>query len=190
MAQTAGIQSGTPLVPPTAPTPPSRGAPYDAGAVSRSDVVVYRLTGAFFFGTASMVSAVLDSIGDQHKAFVLDFAAVPFVDSTAANVIASLARARHGTGEALSHRSEPGRPARSAVAGVRPPLGDSIARASTMRCRRRSRISIGRMKLLLSDFALRTWGDRIQAAMTADLTFVTAEEALAATAPATPTSPS
>jgi SulP family sulfate permease len=39
-----------------------------------------------------MVSAVLDRIGDRHKGFVLDFASVPFVDSTAANVIASLAR--------------------------------------------------------------------------------------------------
>lgn len=35
------------------------------------------------------------------------------------------------------------------------------------------------MKLLLSDFALRTWGDRIKPA-DADLTFITAEQALAA----------
>ncbi|HYD04108.1 MAG TPA: D-2-hydroxyacid dehydrogenase [Reyranella sp.] len=35
------------------------------------------------------------------------------------------------------------------------------------------------MRLLLSDFALRTWGERIKAA-SADLTFVTAEQALAA----------
>jgi D-2-hydroxyacid dehydrogenase (NADP+) len=36
------------------------------------------------------------------------------------------------------------------------------------------------MKLLLSDFALRTWGERIKAAMPAgELTFVTAEQALA-----------
>jgi D-2-hydroxyacid dehydrogenase (NADP+) len=39
-------------------------------------------------------------------------------------------------------------------------------------------------KLLLSAFALRTWGDRIRAALSAsDLTFVTSEEALAATGP-------
>ncbi len=39
-------------------------------------------------------------------------------------------------------------------------------------------------KLLLSAFALRTWGDRIRAALpAADLVFVTSEEALAATGP-------
>ena len=38
------------------------------------------------------------------------------------------------------------------------------------------------LKLLLSDFALRTWGARIEAA-DADLSFVTAEEALAADGP-------
>jgi phosphoglycerate dehydrogenase-like enzyme len=40
------------------------------------------------------------------------------------------------------------------------------------------------MKLLLSAFALRTWGERIKAAMpTGELTFVTAEDALAAGVP-------
>lgn len=62
------------------------------------DVVVYRLSGAFFFGTASTVGAALDRIADRHKAFVIDLAAVPFVDSTAANVIAGAGRkaARQG----------------------------------------------------------------------------------------------
>jgi SulP family sulfate permease len=38
---------------------------------------------------------VLDRIADQHKAFVLDFAAVPFIDSTAANTIEGIARKTH-----------------------------------------------------------------------------------------------
>ena len=107
----------------TAPTRAEPRTPYDAEAVSHSNVVVYRLTGAFFFGTASMVNAVLDRIGDQHKAFVLDFAAVPFVDSTAANVIASLARrtARHKVKLYLTGASPAVRRA-LLVAGVRPPL--------------------------------------------------------------------
>jgi SulP family sulfate permease len=123
MAQSAGIESGTPLVaadrPDTADPRPS----YDAEAVCTGDVVVYRLTGAFFFGTASMVGAVLDRIGDQHKAFVLDFAAVPFVDSTAANVIASLGRrtARHKVKFYLTGASPAVRRA-LLVAGVRPPI--------------------------------------------------------------------
>ena len=46
-------------------------------------------------------------------------------------------------------------------------------------------------KLLLSAFALRTWGARIEAAVPAgSLSFLTPEEALATTARATPTSPS
>ncbi|HYD04109.1 MAG TPA: SulP family inorganic anion transporter [Reyranella sp.] len=123
MAQTAGIQSGTPFVPADRADSAELRTPYDAETVSHSNVVVYRLTGAFFFGTASMVGAVLDRIGDKHKAFVLDFAAVPFVDSTAANVIASLARrtARHKVKLYLTGASPEVR--RSLlIAGIRPPL--------------------------------------------------------------------
>jgi MFS superfamily sulfate permease-like transporter len=52
---------------------------------------VYRITGAFFFGAASTVGTVLDSIADARKAFVVDFAAVPFLDSTAANAMSRVA---------------------------------------------------------------------------------------------------
>jgi SulP family sulfate permease len=123
MAQTAGIQSGTPFVAADRSDTAEPRAPYDAETVSHSNVIVYRLTGAFFFGTASMVSAVLDRIGDQHKAFVLDLAAVPFVDSTAGNVIASLARrtARHKVKLYLTGASPAVRRA-LLIAGVRPPL--------------------------------------------------------------------
>src|SRR6201747_1376043 len=65
--------------------------PYDSGLASDPDVVVYRITGAFFFGAASTVGAVLDSIADTHKAFVVDFAGVPFLDSTAANAMSRVA---------------------------------------------------------------------------------------------------
>jgi sulfate permease, SulP family len=123
MAQTAGIQSGTPLVQTDRADTAEPRTPYDAEGVSASNVVVYRLTGAFFFGTASMVGAVLDRIGDQHKAFVLDFAAVPFVDSTAANVIASLARrtTRHKVKLYLTGASPAVRRA-LLLAGIRPPI--------------------------------------------------------------------
>ncbi|MFP1630372.1 SulP family inorganic anion transporter [Zhengella sp. ZM62] len=50
-------------------------------------VVVYRISGAFFFGAASTVGSVLDRIADKHRVFILDCSAVPFLDSTAANVI-------------------------------------------------------------------------------------------------------
>lgn len=73
-------------------------APFAADLVTDPKVFVYRLSGAFFFGTASTVGAVLDRIADQHKAFVIDLSAVPFIDSTAANVIAGIGRKalRHG----------------------------------------------------------------------------------------------
>ena len=67
-------------------------APYDAAVATDRDVAVYRITGAFFFGAAATVGSVLDRIADQHKAFVLDFSAVPFIDSTAANTIEGLVR--------------------------------------------------------------------------------------------------
>jgi SulP family sulfate permease len=35
---------------------------------------------------------VLDNISDQHKVFVIDFSAVPFLDSTAANTIEGICR--------------------------------------------------------------------------------------------------
>lgn len=64
---------------------------YDAAEASDPDTVVYRISGAFFFGAASTVAAVLDRIADQRKNFILDCSQVPLFDSTAANVIESTA---------------------------------------------------------------------------------------------------
>ncbi len=64
---------------------------YDSSEASDADTVVYRISGAFFFGAASTVGAVLDRIADQRRNFILDCSAVPFFDSTAANVIESAA---------------------------------------------------------------------------------------------------
>jgi SulP family sulfate permease len=64
---------------------------YDPKLAVDPDVLVYRITGAFFFGAASAIGSVLDGIADRRKAFVVDFAAVPFLDSTAANAIGRVA---------------------------------------------------------------------------------------------------
>ncbi|MER8845868.1 SulP family inorganic anion transporter [Mesorhizobium australicum] len=64
---------------------------YDSTEASDADTVVYRISGAFFFGAASTVGSVLDRIADQRRNFVLDCSAVPLFDSTAANVIESAA---------------------------------------------------------------------------------------------------
>ncbi|MBA4130034.1 MAG: sodium-independent anion transporter [Hyphomicrobium sp.] len=54
---------------------------FDGGAM------VYRISGAFFFGATAAVSAVLDRIGTHPKVFVLDFTDVPLVDTTAAKAL-------------------------------------------------------------------------------------------------------
>src|SRR6185437_461095 len=71
---------------------------YDPAAASDPDTVVYRISGAFFFGAASAVGAVLDRIGDHRQNLVLDCSAVPFLDSTAANVIEGAVRKAGQTG--------------------------------------------------------------------------------------------
>jgi SulP family sulfate permease len=92
MAEMTGIEDGTPLV--TADRADDEDGdrvPYDARLASDPQVLVYRITGAFFFGAASAIGTVLDSVADRRKAFVVDFAAVPFLDSTAANAMGRVA---------------------------------------------------------------------------------------------------
>jgi SulP family sulfate permease len=92
MAEMTGIEDGTPLVTADrADSDEGDRAPYDSGLAVDPDVLVYRITGAFFFGAASTVGTVLDGIADRRKAFVVDFAAVPFLDSTAANAMGRVA---------------------------------------------------------------------------------------------------
>lgn len=65
---------------------------YEASDAGDAGTVIYRISGAFFFGAASTVGAVLDRIADQRKNFILDCSRVPLLDSTAANVIEGAAR--------------------------------------------------------------------------------------------------
>ncbi|UIJ93593.1 SulP family inorganic anion transporter [Sinorhizobium meliloti] len=62
------------------------------------DTVIYRLSGIFFFGSAATVGTVLDRIADQRRYFILDCSDVPFMDSTAANVIEGTLRKAERTG--------------------------------------------------------------------------------------------
>jgi len=90
MSQVATVDLGAPLVrPDQADDLPGR-VPYDEANNTRHDVMVYRISGAFFFGAAATIGSVLDRIGDQHRALIVDFSAVPFVDSTAAHTIEAL----------------------------------------------------------------------------------------------------
>jgi len=65
--------------------------PYDSAVATDPDVLVYRITGAFFFGAASTVDMILERIGGRPKSVVVDLSGVPLLDSTAANSMAGLA---------------------------------------------------------------------------------------------------
>ncbi|MEX2642745.1 MAG: SulP family inorganic anion transporter [Acetobacterales bacterium] len=124
MAQTTGIDATAAFV--TEDQADDAGAAreaYDVALATDPRVVVYRITGAFFFGAASTVGTVLDRIADSHRAFVIDFSAVPFVDSTAADTIAASARKaqRHGVAVFIAAAS-PGVQDTLVTHGVKAPL--------------------------------------------------------------------
>jgi len=122
MANAGGIEAHVPVIPADRADDAEPRGPYDPSLATDSDVVVYRLSGAFFFGTASTIGAVLERIADESTSLVLDFSAVPFIDSTAANVIASLGRRASRRGMHLFIAGVSSAARRSLeTAGARPP---------------------------------------------------------------------
>jgi SulP family sulfate permease len=107
--------------------------PYDPSLAADPDVLVYRITGAFFFGAASTVGTALDSIADRRRAFVVDFSAVPFLDSTAANAMSRVAAKARRQGIQLFITGASPTVRRALLThGVRPPnarFRETIARA-------------------------------------------------------------
>ena len=109
MAQAIGVESAE---------PPSAGAragadglgPHDPAAPSDPDVVVCRISGAFFFGAAAAVETVLDRLAERPRAYVLDLSAVPILDSTAAATVETFVRKARGRGATVY------------IAGARPPI--------------------------------------------------------------------
>lgn len=74
------------------------------------DVMVYRLSGAFFFGATSQINLVLDRVIKPPRVFILDFADVPFIDITAARALGSFVQRLRRSG------------AKVLLTGVRPAL--------------------------------------------------------------------
>ncbi|MBZ9675166.1 SulP family inorganic anion transporter [Mesorhizobium sp. ES1-1] len=100
-----------------------RGQAYDSSEAADASTVVYRISGAFFFGAASTVGAVLDRIADQRKNFILDCSAVPLFDSTAANVIEGAAhKARRAGVHFIISGASPQIRRTLVNQGVKPPL--------------------------------------------------------------------
>jgi SulP family sulfate permease len=101
MSQTTAVATETPFVPDDEADDDSPRGAYESGAASDPSIAIYRISGAFFFGAAASIGAVLDRIGDTHKALIVDFSAVPFVDSTAAHTIERLAHSAAKKGVTL-----------------------------------------------------------------------------------------
>ncbi len=88
MAQAVDLETGLPLVQEDRPDAESGRTSYDADLATDRDVIVLRMSGAFFFGAAATVGAALDRLAEHPKVYVLDFSAVPILDSTGAITIA------------------------------------------------------------------------------------------------------
>ncbi len=123
MSKATAIEAHAPLVVEDRADTTGQRTPYDRASASDPDVVVYRITGAFFFGATALIGSVLDRIADSRRALVLDLSAVPFLDSTAANAIGGLAHktARRGNALYLTGTNHEQRRALFAH-GVKPPL--------------------------------------------------------------------
>ncbi len=141
MAQAVEVERPQPIVPEdAADTMNGNGrTPYDAALATDPDIVVYRISGAFFFGAAASVAAALDRIGEHPKAYVIDFSAVPIIDSTAAATIEGFARrARRQHAAVYLAGAQPAIRRMLLAHGVRPPhvrfrtkLADAVAAART-----------------------------------------------------------
>jgi SulP family sulfate permease len=60
---------------------------YDSRSATDADFMVYKISGALFFGATAAVSTVLDRIGAYPRTFVFDFLEVPLIDTTAARAM-------------------------------------------------------------------------------------------------------
>lgn len=101
MSKTTAIETHTPFVARDEADDAAARGEYDEGIAANPEVVVYRITGALFFGATASIGSVLDQIQDSHKALIVDFSAVPFLDSTGANMIEGLAHKADKRGVAL-----------------------------------------------------------------------------------------
>jgi SulP family sulfate permease len=98
MAEAVEVETGSPLVAKDTADRTDRSSS-ELPDTASDDIMIYRISGAFFFGATAAVSALLDRIGAQPKALVLDFSEVPLIDSTAAKTLEGFAHkhSRAGT---------------------------------------------------------------------------------------------
>jgi sulfate permease, SulP family len=143
MAQAVEVRTGKPVA--GGDVPDIRGdtgrRPYDSAIATDRDVVVYRISGAFFFGAAAAVAAALDGIGEHPRAFVIDFSAVSVIDSTAASTIEGFVRkARRNDALVYISGAEPGTRRMLLRHGLRPPQVHFAAKLETAMATARAKI--------------------------------------------------
>lgn len=107
----------------------AEGATVASPALERSpDVMVYRISGAFFFGATSAVTNVLDQIGARPKIVVLDVSGMLFIDSTAARAVERFAERLKRSGVHLKIAGADRKVRHELIkAGVRAPLAQFIS---------------------------------------------------------------
>lgn len=100
MSQAVDVENAHPMIDEDMPDRANGNGrrPYDVGLATDPDVAVHRISGAFFFGAAANVGAALDRIGEHPKAYVIDFSAVPVLDSTGATTIEGFVHKAHRRG--------------------------------------------------------------------------------------------
>jgi SulP family sulfate permease len=87
------------------------------------DVMVYKISGAFFFGATARVLTVLDRLGATPRLLVLDYAEVPLIDTAAARSLVAFVNKLKRSGTAVIFAA-----ARPSVrqtlnrAGLKPPI--------------------------------------------------------------------
>lgn len=123
MAEDVEIATGSPLVAEDAADETGAARTSYDPAEYGSDILVYRISGAFFFAATATVRGVLDRIGAHPKVFILDFADVPLVDSTAAKSLEGFVHTLNRAGTRVYFTSAR-RSVRRALlqAGLRTPL--------------------------------------------------------------------
>jgi SulP family sulfate permease len=122
MAETISVEARSPLIPEDRADTLFENAPSKAVAAAR-DAVIFRIRGAFFFGSAASVGALLDRLPARAKIFVLDFSTVPLVDSTGTQLLKSFAKKVTAGGAPLYITATRGDVRHALIAnGLKPPL--------------------------------------------------------------------
>jgi len=87
MAEAVEVASGVELIAEDKADINGARTAYDTEQATDPEVMIYRISGALFFGATAAVSTVLDRVGAPPRSFVLDFGNVPLIDITAANAL-------------------------------------------------------------------------------------------------------